>query len=98
MKLINCNELKKGDMRSAYGNALVELGETNKDIVCIGADTTDSLKTKKFGDKFPDRFFNIGIAEANLVSIAAGFAIAGKIAFASTYAAFFTRKMFRSNS
>jgi transketolase len=88
MKLINCNELKKGDMRSAYGNALVELGETNKDIVCIGADTTDSLKTKKFGDKFPDRFFNIGIAEANLVSIAAGFAIAGKIAFASTYAAF----------
>src|ERR687889_267337 len=88
MKLINCNELKKGDMRSAYGNALVELGAINKDIVCVGADTTDSLKTKKFGDKFPDRFFNIGIAEANLVSIAAGFAIAGKIAFASTYAAF----------
>src|ERR687897_1859307 len=88
MKLINCNELKKGDMRSAYGNALVELGTINKDIVCVGADTTDSLKTKKFGDKFPDRFFNIGIAEANLVSIAAGFAIAGKIAFASTYAAF----------
>src|ERR671913_912401 len=88
MKLINCNELKKGDMRSAYGNALVELGAINKDIVCVGADTTDSLKTKKFEDHYPDRMFNIGIAEANLVSIAAGLAIAGKIAFASTYAAF----------
>src|SRR5918993_564594 len=88
MKLINCNELKKGDMRSAYGNALVELGAINKDIVCVGGDTTDSLKTKKFGDTFPDRLFNVGIAEANLVSIAAGLAIAGKISFASTYAAF----------
>src|SRR5207253_7169827 len=53
-----------------------------------GADTTDSLKIKKFGDYYPDRFFNVGIAEANLVSVAAGLAIAGKIAFASTYAAF----------
>ena len=87
MKLTDC-ELRKGDMRSAYGNALVELGTINNDIVCVGADTTDSIKTKKFGDQFPERFFNIGIAEANLVSIAAGFAIAGKTAFASTYAAF----------
>ena len=81
------NNLKQ-DMRSAYGNALIELGSENHDIVCVGADTTDSLKTKKFGDKFPERFFNIGIAEANLVSIAAGLSMAGKIAFASTYAAF----------
>ena len=87
MKLTE-SELRKGDMRSAYGNALVDLGKINKDIICVGADTTDSLKTKKFGDQFPERFFNIGIAEANLVSIAAGFAIAGKTAFASTYAAF----------
>ncbi|HVP82604.1 MAG TPA: transketolase C-terminal domain-containing protein, partial [Nitrososphaeraceae archaeon] len=87
MKLTDC-EFRKGDMRSAYGNALVELGTINNDIVCVGADTTDSIKTKKFGDQFPERFFNIGIAEANLVSIAAGFAIAGKTAFASTYAAF----------
>ena len=55
MKLTD-SELKKGDMRSAYGNALVELGIINKDIVCVGADTTDSIKTKKFGDKFPERF------------------------------------------
>src|SRR4026207_1762963 len=82
------NERKVADMREAFGQTLVELGTVNSNLVCVGADTTDSLKTKKFGDKYPERFFNIGIAEANLVSIAAGFAIAGKIAFASTYAAF----------
>ena len=82
------NEQKKSDMRGAYGDALVELGAENQNIVCVGGDTTDSLKIKKFGDHFPDRLFNVGIAEANLVSIAAGLAIAGKIAFASTYAAF----------
>src|SRR5205809_1231991 len=82
------SEKKTADMRSAYGDTLVELGRYDPRIVCVGGDTTDSLKTKKFGDKFPDRMFNVGIAEANLVSIAAGLAIAGKIAFASTYAAF----------
>jgi transketolase len=82
------SEKKTADMRGAYGDTLVELGRTYKEVVCVGADTTDSLKTKKFGDKYPDRMFNVGIAEANLVSIAAGLAIAGKIAFASTYAAF----------
>src|ERR1044071_8922099 len=76
------------DMRTAYGKTLVELGAKDPNIVCLGADTTDSLKTKLFGDKFPNRLFNVGIAEANLVSIAAGLAIAGKVAFASTYAAF----------
>jgi len=82
------SERKTADMRGVYGDTLVELGQIYKEIVCVGADTTDSLKTKKFGDKYPDRMFNVGIAEANLVSIAAGLAIAGKIAFASTYAAF----------
>jgi transketolase len=76
------------DMRSAYGDSLVEAGLKYPEIVCVGADTTDSLKTKNFGNKFPERFFNVGIAEANLVSVAAGLAMAGKIAFASTYAAF----------
>src|SRR6187399_408872 len=76
------------DMRTAYGKTLVDLGAKDPNIVCLGADTTDSLKTKLFGDKFPNRLFNVGIAEANLVSIAAGLAIAGKVVFASTYAAF----------
>lgn len=82
------SEKKTADMRGAYGDALVELGKVDPRIVCVGGDTTDSLKTKKFGDKFPERMFNVGIAEANLVSIAAGLAIAGKVSFASTYAAF----------
>jgi transketolase len=82
------SEKKTADMRGAYGDTLVELGRDDPRIVCVGGDTTDSLKTKKFGDKYPDRMFNVGIAEANLVSVAAGLSIAGKIAFASTYAAF----------
>src|SRR5919206_1788447 len=82
------SERKTADMRGVYADTLVELGRIYKEVVCVGADTTDSLKTKKFGDKYPDRMFNVGIAEANLVSIAAGLAISGKITFASTYAAF----------
>jgi transketolase len=82
------SEKRTADMRGAYGDTLVELGRDDARIVCVGGDTTESLKTKKFGDKYPERMFNVGIAEANLVSVAAGLAIAGKIAFASTYAAF----------
>jgi transketolase len=77
-----------GDMRTAYGKALIELGEQNKNVVVLGADTTDSLKTSGFGKQFPERFFNVGIAEANLVSVAAGLAYSGKTSFASTYAIF----------
>jgi transketolase len=82
------SEKKTADMRPTYGDTLVELGRDDPRIVCVGGDTTESLKTKKFGDKYPERMFNVGIAEANLVSVAAGLSIAGKIAFASTYAAF----------
>ena len=77
-----------GDMRTAYSDALVEMGDKYPNVVVLGADTTDSLKTSKFGKKFPSRFFNVGIAEANMVSVAAGLAMSGKIAFASTYAIF----------
>ncbi|QLH10036.1 transketolase family protein [Candidatus Nitrosotenuis sp. DW1] len=76
------------DMRTVYGKTLVEIGDENPNVVVLGADTTDSLKTADFGKKFPDRFFNVGIAEANLVSVSAGLAISGKTAFASTYAIF----------
>ena len=77
-----------GDMRTEYGRALVDAGHENRDIVVLGADTTDSLKTSGFGKKFPDRLFNVGIAEGNMVSMAAGLAHSGKIPFASTYAIF----------
>src|SRR6266700_7535981 len=75
-------------MRDALAEALLELGERDRRIVVIGADTSVSIKTSIFGDKFPDRFFNVGIAEANMVGIAAGLALAGKIPFVSTYSAF----------
>jgi transketolase len=79
---------KQAAMRDAYGEALLELGAVNRDVVVVGADTTGSLKSGVFGTKYPDRFFNVGIAEQNLVSIAAGLALAGKIAFSGTYAIF----------
>lgn len=75
-------------MRTEYGNSLIELGREDQNIVVLGADTTDSLKTAGFGKEFPNRFFNVGIAEANLVTISAGLAASGKTAFASTYAIF----------
>ena len=79
---------KQAAMRDAYGEALLELGATNGDVVVVGADTTGSLKSGVFQSKFPERFFNVGIAEQNLVSIAAGLALAGKIAYSGTYAIF----------
>ena len=79
---------KLGSMRTAYGEALVELGASNQNVVVLGADTTESIKSGMFGVKYPERFFNIGIAEQNLVGVAAGLALAGKIAYAGTYAIF----------
>jgi len=75
-------------MRDAYGEALLELGASNPKVVVVGADTTGSLKSGVFATKFPARFFNVGIAEQNLVGIAAGLAHAGKVAYAGTYAIF----------
>ena len=82
------SEQQFGDMRTEYGKSLIEIGEQDQNVVVLGADTTDSLKTAGFGKKFPERFFNVGIAEANLVSVAAGLAYSGKTSFASTYAIF----------
>ncbi len=75
-------------MRDAYGEALLELGASNPKVVVLAADTAGSMKSSAFATSFPERFFNIGIAEQNLVSIAAGFALAGKIPYAGTYAIF----------
>lgn len=76
--------------RDAYGEALAALGETNKDVVVLDADLSGSTKTAVFGKKFPERFFNIGIAEQDMVGTAAGLAAAGKIPFVSTFAIFAT--------
>lgn len=74
--------------RDAYGQALAELGATNDKVVVLDADLSKSTKTNDFKKLFPERFFNIGIAEQNLMGTAAGFAATGKIPFASSFAVF----------
>lgn len=80
--------------RESYGMALVELGEINNDIVVLDADLSKSTKTNDFKSKFNDRFFNVGIAEQNLMGVAAGLANVGKIPFASTFAVFAAGRAF----
>lgn len=80
--------------RDAYGKALVRLGEENKDIVVLDADLAKSTKTIDFAKAFPERFFDLGIAEQNLIGTAAGLALAGKIPFASSFAMFATGRAF----
>src|SRR5712664_1871989 len=75
-------------MRTALAEALIELGSKDPRVVALGADTSVSIKTSLFGDRYPERFFNVGIAEANMIGIAAGLALSGKIPFVSTYSAF----------
>ncbi|MCL2381275.1 MAG: transketolase family protein [Treponema sp.] len=76
------------NLRKAYGEALVEAGKTNRDIVVLEADLGKSTMSYMFKDAFPDRFFEMGIAEQNMTSTAAGFALAGKIPFTGTFAVF----------
>jgi transketolase len=76
--------------RDAYGDALLKLGD-DRNVVVLDADLSTSTHTNRFAKKYPNRFFNVGCAEQNLIGVAAGFAIAGKTAFASTYAIFSTR-------
>ncbi|MHB0885349.1 MAG: transketolase family protein [Bacillota bacterium] len=85
---------KKVATRDAYGEALAELGGENPNVVALDADLSKSTKTAVFGKAFPERFFNMGIAEANLMATAAGLAAAGKVPFASTFAVFATGRAF----
>ena len=77
-------------LREVYGSVLAELGEANPDIVVLDADLSGSTKSKLFADRHPDRFFNMGIAESNMVSTAAGLAAVGKIPFVNTFTVFLT--------
>ena len=85
-------ELK--DTRSGFGAGLTELGRTNPNVVALCADLTGSLKMNEFQNENPDRFFQIGIAEANMISIAAGLTIGGKIPFTGTFANFSTSRVY----
>lgn len=80
--------------RDAYGEALLALGEQYSDVVVLDADLSKSTKTAAFGAKFPRRFFNMGIAEANMMGVAAGLSTTGKVPFASTFAIFATGRAF----
>jgi transketolase len=74
--------------RDGFGEALMELGEKNKDVVALCADLTDSTRAGWFRDKYPDRFFSMGVSEQDMYSAAAGLALTGKIPFASTFGVF----------
>ncbi len=80
----------KESTRVEYGKALLQLGEENSDIVALDADLSGSTQTKHFAKAYPDRFFNMGVAEQDLLGTAAGLALGGKIPFASTFAMFAT--------
>jgi transketolase len=88
-------ELKMGAAtREAFGQALVELGRTNPNVVALDADLSKSTMTAAFGKEFPERFFECGIAEANMLAIGSGLASAGKIPFASSFSVFALNKGF----
>lgn len=85
---------EKKDTRSGFGAGLLELGRTNPDVVALCADLTGSLKMDAFEKEFPNRFFQVGIAEANMIGIAAGMTIGGKIPFTGTFANFSTGRVY----
>ena len=82
------NEDIKIATRQSYGEELAKLGEENKNIVVLDADLSTATKTEIFAEKFPDRFINVGIAEQNLMGVAAGLSTFEKIPYASTFAVF----------
>ncbi|MEE9116642.1 MAG: transketolase family protein, partial [Thermoplasmata archaeon] len=91
---MNLKDFKLESQREYWAKALVELGKKRKDIVVLSADLSSSVKTSLFAKDFPERHFNVGIAEQNMMSIAAGLAACGKTAFASTFAAFGTGRVY----
>lgn len=85
---------EKKDTRSGFGAGLAELGKTNPNVVALCADLTGSLKMDEFKENHPERFFQVGIAEANMIGIAAGLTIGGKIPFTGTFANFSTGRVY----
>lgn len=82
------------DTRSGFGDGMLELGKTNEQVVALCADLTGSLKLEKFAELYPERFIQCGIAEANMIGMAAGLTIGGKIPFATTFANFATGRVY----
>jgi transketolase len=86
------NQDKKIATRQSFGEMLLQLGQENNDVVVLDADLSTATKTNIFAKEFPDRFFDMGISEQDMISTAAGLASCGKIPFAATFAVFATRK------
>lgn len=86
--VLDVTKVAQKPTRDGYGTGLVKAGELDKNVVVLCADLTDSTRSQGFKDKFPERFVEIGIAEQNMASVAAGLAAAGKVPFISSYAAF----------
>jgi len=86
--------MSKRATREAYGETLLELAREGMDVVVVEADLSKSTTTAKFGDAFPERFFNVGIAEQNMIDVAAGLASAGKVAFTGSFAVFATGRAY----
>src|SRR5215510_8042495 len=82
------------EMRAAYVDTIMALAEKNKNIVVLEADLMSCTNTGVFKAKYPERFFNVGIAEANMIGVAAGLSAAGKIPFAASFACFASRRVF----
>lgn len=85
---------EKKDTRSGFGAGLLEIGKQNENVVALCADLTESLKMDAFAKEFPERFFQAGIAEANMIGMAAGLTIGGKIPFTGTFANFSTGRVY----
>lgn len=81
-------DVEKVATRAGYGEGLMALGDTNPDVVVLSADLTESVKANKFAEKYPERFFEMGVAEQNMAAVAAGLGVTGKSAFISSYATF----------
>ena len=94
MRMIDFTNLGSKDTRSGFGEALLELGRKDENIVALCADLTGSLKMNAFAKEFPERFFEVGIAEANMIGLAAGLTIGGKIPFTGTFANFSTARVY----
>lgn len=86
--LYNPSAIEHKPTRDGYGDALVELGHSNPNVVVLSGDLTESMRAQQFAEQFPDRFIQVGVAEQNMMGLAAGLALSGKIPFVSSYAVF----------
>lgn len=92
--MMSVNIRERRSIRNVFGETLTKIGESNKNIVVLDADLACSTQTQIFGKKFPDRFFDMGIAEQDMIATAAGLAATGKIPFAATFAIFATGRTY----